>query len=256
MARRVSWTNNSSNYLGSYVYRGQPLDPQNLPEPVGQVGPVAQGETGEWIDDEELAAGDYEYAVQDFDDLGIGELSAVEVYSASEDFSTAQVGDYIGGGVYAGIDTIDATDYHIISGDADSEDYGLEWKTSRTTTTGTDSDTDGLANTQAMETAGLADHPAAGYCLAYTGGGHNDWHMPARNQLLLIHANLAIPGHAEFADNVSSSELTWTSTEASDSGAFTRRLADSDVDQYSTTEGTSAKDTELRRVRPIRRVPV
>lgn len=81
MARRVSWTNNSSGHSGTYVYRAPALDPQALPEPIAQVGPVAQGAAAEWLDGEELAAGDYEYAVQDFDGQGVGQASAIHAHS-------------------------------------------------------------------------------------------------------------------------------------------------------------------------------
>lgn len=182
-----------------------------------------------------------------FDAGDVHQLSFDAGQQAGEDYSTAQIGDEIGGGIYAGIDTIDSTDYHIIAGDAASEEYGPQWKTSRTTTAGTTSTTDGLANTLAMETAGLADHPAAAHCLAYAGGGHNDWHMPAHSQLTLMYNNLT--GHAEFADNVSSGDYTWSSTERSESYAWVRRLSDGHEPNY-------GKDYTTQRVRPCRRVPV
>lgn len=163
------------------------------------------------------------------------------------DYASAAIGDEIGGGIYAGIDTINGTDYHIISGDAASEELGLEWKTSRTATAGTGSETDGLANTLAMEAAGLAYHPAAAHCLAYAAGGHDDWHMPARSQVTLLYNNLA--GHAEFATNVSSGNYTWSSTETSTLYARIRRFSDG-------SEPLDNKDTTVHRVRPVRRVPV
>lgn len=254
MARRISWTNNSSGHSGTYVYRAPTLDPQDLPAPVATVDPVAQGATAEWVDSEELTAGDYDYAVQDFDGSGTGQVSAVSAYTAPDDYSTVVIGDEIGGGIYAGTDTIDGTDYHIVSGDAASEAYGLEWKTTRTDTVGTDSMTDGLANTQAMEVAGLADHPAAAHCLAYGGGGHSDWHMPARSQLTLIYTNLA--GHAEFADNLSSGNYTWASTQReknvsyADEVAYARRFSDGNE------TGGYYKDAVGALVRPVRRVAV
>src|SRR5690554_7565963 len=179
MARRVSWTNNSSGHLGTYVYRAPTLDPQNLPAPVATVDPVAQGETAEWID----AEAPYEcYAVQDFDGQDMGTLSA-EVCVA-DPWDNVQIGDEIGDGVYAGINTeSDNSQYHIVFALQEGElapSAESRWKTSNTTTPGTGSDTDGWANTMAMEAAGLADHPAALHCRNYTGGGYNDWYLPAR----------------------------------------------------------------------------
>lgn len=165
-----------------------------------------------------------------------------------EDYSNAQIGDEIGGGIYAGIDTIGGVDYHIVAALASGEAYGLQWKTSRTATAGTTSEEDGLANTEAMEAAGLVDHPAAAHCLAYDGGGHSDWHMPARNQNTLLHNNLA--GHHEFAENVSTNDFTWSSTESGSNGATARRIGSG------TEQNLFKDDTMERRTRPIRRIPV
>lgn len=169
--------------------------------------------------------------------------------SAENQPGLAAIGDAVGGGIYAGKDTIGGIEYHIIVGDAEAEAYGLEWKTSRTTTAGTDSDTDGLANTLAMEAAGIADHPAAEYCLNFASGGHDDWHMPARSQVTLIYNNLA--GHPEFADLVASGGYAylWTSSEYSINGAWTRDFSDG-------SESFDSKDNTARKVRPIRRIAV
>jgi hypothetical protein len=66
----------------------------------------------------------------------------------------------------------------------------LQWKTTDTTTVGTDSPFDGYANTAAMEAAGLANHPAANYCRGLTIGGFTDWYLPARYELDIAYENL------------------------------------------------------------------
>ncbi|MDI5890591.1 DUF1566 domain-containing protein [Halomonas rhizosphaerae] len=242
MARRVSWTNNSSGHSGTYVYRAPTLDPQNLPAPVATVDPVGQGETGEWIDD---FTGYECYAVQDFDGQGVGALSA-EV-CITDPWAGVQVGDEVEGGIYAGIDTIDGTDYHIIAGLESSEVQGLVWKPSYTDTPGAESMTDGLANTQDMEAAGLSSHPAAEHCVNYAGGGYNDWHLPAQSQLALMYNNLR--GHPEFATNVSSAEYTWTSTESSATSAIAYGL-------HNNVATALGKKTTTYFTRPVRRVAV
>lgn len=84
MARRVSWTNNSSGHSGTYVYRApSPMDTQNLPAPLATVGPVAQGATADWNDQEVVADGDYDYAVQDYDQSGVSALSSIATFTAS-----------------------------------------------------------------------------------------------------------------------------------------------------------------------------
>lgn len=63
------------------------------------------------------------------------------------------------------------------------------WKTSDTTTVGTDSISDGWANTQAMATAGLANHPAAQFCRGLSIGGFNDWYLPSKDELEILYRN-------------------------------------------------------------------
>lgn len=244
MAVRVSHTNNSSGHDGTYVYRStSPIDPQNLPAPIADEAPVALGETFEYIDSP--PDGTHYYRTQDHEGGQVSTVSAEVSIVIGDDYASAQVGDEIGGGIYAGTDTIGGVDYHIISGKAESEEYGLKWKTSFSITPGTGSATDGLANTLAMEAAGLAEHPAAAYCLAYEGGGFTDWHMPANSQLTLLYNNLA--GHPEFANNTSG--YTWSSTEDSASGAWAMSFSGGNLSLV-------AKDSTNRRLRPIRRVAV
>jgi hypothetical protein len=71
----------------------------------------------------------------------------------------------------------------------------LAWKTANTTTAGTTSDFDGAANTAAMVTAGIADHPAANFCKNLSIGGFTDWYLPARLELDIAYFNLK-PGTA------------------------------------------------------------
>jgi len=249
MALNITWTDTNESEDGYNVYiRDTPMTwPSDVPAPV-----VTNADTTSYAANVDTTVD--QYVIVTAVKGGI-EVAAEQVHfdpagsggGGTDDFSSAQIGDRIGGGIYAGIDTIGGTDYHIVSGDAASEAYGLEWKTSRTTTSGTGSDTDGLANTQAMEAAGIADHPAAQHCVNYTGGGHTDWHMPAHSQLTLMYGNLA--GHAEFADNVSSGDYTWASTEYSSTNAWGLRFSDGN-------ESTGGKDATILRVRPVRRVAV
>ena len=248
---RLTWTDTNTIEDGYNVYRSSaPMNTLTATQLanylIAELGPDV-----EQYDDETITSGEnYYYIVAARKDGVISPALqiAVQANVGEDDFTGVQIGDEIGGGIYAGIDTINGADYHIIAGKYDSEEYGLRWKTSRTSTPGTGSATDGLANTLAMEAAGLSDHPAAAHCLADTGGGRSGWHMPARSQLTLMYHNLA--GHAEFNANVSSGDYTWASTEDSSTSAWGRRFSDGLV-------GTSSfKDNTLRRVRPVRRVAV
>jgi hypothetical protein len=66
----------------------------------------------------------------------------------------------------------------------------LQWKTANTTTADTTSPFDGAANTAAMVTAGIADHPAAEFCVDLTIDGYSDWYLPARYELDIAYENL------------------------------------------------------------------
>jgi|SRR5690554_1145559 len=245
-----------------------PLDTNNLPAPVDEVGPsdsltdesaehgpdavshvVPWDETTEAYVRVVAVKGDAEVASTQWHYEPDGSGGDPGDPGPGDDFSNAQIGDLIGGGVYAGINTeSDNAQYHIVFALQEGElapGADSRWKTSRTTTPGTGSATDGWANTQAMVAAGINDHPAALYCVNYNGGGHNDWHLPARTELAL-EANLR--AHPEL--NLDRSVYRWASTENSSINAWARRF--SDGNEY---DG-SLKDTTNRRVRPVRRVAV
>jgi hypothetical protein len=71
----------------------------------------------------------------------------------------------------------------------------LAWKTAATTTAGGISEFDGKANTAAMVAAGIAAHPAAGFCVGLSVGGFADWYLPAPFELDIAYFNLK-PGTA------------------------------------------------------------
>jgi hypothetical protein len=66
----------------------------------------------------------------------------------------------------------------------------LAWKVDTTDTTGTTSIFDGVANTAAMVTAGIANHPAAEFCVGLSLGGFTDWYLPSRIELDIAYFNL------------------------------------------------------------------
>jgi hypothetical protein len=65
----------------------------------------------------------------------------------------------------------------------------LAWKTTQTTTANTTSTFDGAANTAAMVAAGIADHPAAQFCVNLSIGGHEDFYLPAQLELDIAYFN-------------------------------------------------------------------
>jgi hypothetical protein len=123
----------------------------------------------------------------------------------------AVIGEPWGGGYFAGYisHTADGNPTHALivaprATGATGSSYTLTtnpaWKTTNTATAGTTSLFDGAANTAAMVTAGIADHPAANFCVGLSIGGFTDWYLPARYELDIAYFNLK-PG--TVANNIS-----------------------------------------------------
>jgi hypothetical protein len=104
------------------------------------------------------------------------------------------IGEAYEGGYVAGYisHTADGSPTHIliVSPESTGETTSLSWKTSSTSTSGATSVFDGYANTQAMVAAGIADHPAANFCVGLSIGGYSDWYLPARLELEIAYFNL------------------------------------------------------------------
>lgn len=104
------------------------------------------------------------------------------------------VGEPFGGGFFAGYisHTANGSPTHSLvvaprATGAKGNSYpltpSLQWKTTNTATAGTASDFDGAANTAAMVTAGIANHPAAQFCVNLNIGGFTDWYLPSRYEM-------------------------------------------------------------------------
>jgi hypothetical protein len=122
------------------------------------------------------------------------------VITGSQPFP-AVIGEPFGGGYFAGYisHTADGNPTHALivapratgaTGTGYTLTTNLAWKTADTTTADTTSDFDGAANTAAMVTAGIADHPAANFCKNLSIGGFTDWYLPARYELDIAYFNL------------------------------------------------------------------
>jgi len=116
----------------------------------------------------------------------------------------AVIGELFGGGYFAGYisHTADGNPTHALivaprggvepgaTGGGYPLTTNLAWKTTSTTTADTTSPFDGAANTTAMVTAGIANHPAAEFCVNLSIGGYTDWYLPARYELDIAYFNL------------------------------------------------------------------
>jgi hypothetical protein len=118
----------------------------------------------------------------------------------------AVIGEPFGGGFFAGYisHTADGSPTHALivapsatgaTGTGYTLTTNLAWKTATTTTAGTTSAFDGAVNTAAMVTAGIADHPAAEFCVNLSIGGFTDWYLPSRFEFDIAYFNLK-PGTA------------------------------------------------------------
>jgi hypothetical protein len=122
------------------------------------------------------------------------------VITGSQPFP-AVIGEEFGGGYFAGYisHTADGNPTHALivapratgaTGTGYTLTTNLAWKTADTATAGTTSDFDGAANTAAMVTAGIADHPAANFCVGLSIGGFTDWYLPSRYEMDIAYFNL------------------------------------------------------------------
>ena len=120
---------------------------------------------------------------------------------SAKQYIPAVIGEPFGGGFFAGYisHTADGSPTHALivapratgaTGTGYTLTTMLQWKTAGTTTANTTSDFDGAANTAAMVTAGIANHPAAEFCVNLNIGGFTDWYLPARWELDIAYFNL------------------------------------------------------------------
>jgi len=122
------------------------------------------------------------------------------VITGSQPFP-AVIGEEFGGGYFAGYisHTADGNPTHALivapratgaTGGSYTLTTDLAWKTTDTATSGTNSAFDGVANTAAIVTAGIADHPAASFCVNLNIGGFTDWYLPSSLELDIAYFNL------------------------------------------------------------------
>jgi hypothetical protein len=134
--------------------------------------------------------------------LGINEaIDLVLVGGAADNgFIEPEIGDAYAGGYFAGYisHTADGVATHRLivapavtgaTGTGYASTTGLQYKTSRTATDGTDSSFDGVANTDAIVAANIENHPAAKFCAELIINGFSDWYLPAKDELDIAYEN-------------------------------------------------------------------
>ena len=93
------------------------------------------------------------------------------------------------GGFFAGEFVLDGERYAlVVASKSEGEKLDIQYKKkSLETADGTDSDDDGLANSECINNA---NHPAAQFCRSLKIGGFDDWYLPSRDELMRIWMSL------------------------------------------------------------------
>ena len=141
-------------------------------------------------------------------------------------------GMYVSGGIYLGI----FSTYHLLVSTYNYETT-KQWKITNTSSSGTTSVDDGLANTNAMNDT---THPAAYYCATTMDGigGVSDWYLPAKNELNMIYDSGGVVGGRIRS-------TYWSSSENNSTNSWHQNFSDG------TQNNNNKNNTNY--VRPVRR---
>ena len=130
----------------------------------------------------------YTMEVQYIGGFGTSVFSDKLTFTTAQSFVPDEPGAPFGGGYYAGRIMVGGVEYAlVVAPKTQGGEANLQWKTTQTTTSGTDSRNDGWANTQAMIQAGSAIHPAAAFCRGLNINGYDDWYLPSWDELELLY---------------------------------------------------------------------
>jgi uncharacterized delta-60 repeat protein len=158
------------------------------------------------------------------------------------------LGQSYGGGIYMGTVAAAGTCYYLIVAPNATGCAQCQWKTTATATAGTDSDTDGYANTYGpMDNS---DHPAGNWCATRTINGFSDWYLPAIEELETFYDNGATGADESVigSGEAFAHSFYWSSTESNASYVCTLSF---------TNGGRAGRGkTCCCRVRAVRREPI
>lgn len=95
------------------------------------------------------------------------------------------IGSPLGDGFYGGDIVLDGVRYAlVVAPKATGEKMDLQYKKTKLgTADGSDTEDDGFYNSCLNDNA---NHPAAQFCRSLRIGGHDDWYLPSRDELMII----------------------------------------------------------------------
>ena len=160
------------------------------------------------------------------------------------------IGAALAGGFCLGHVFVDAAPYAlIVAPKAGGEHEPTVWNESRTKVKGALGYFDGMANTRAMAEAGS---DVAKWALEQRIDGFDDWHIPSRQDLLVMRGNLEAAG-AAFADNGREAferDWYWSSTQYAANDAYAW------FQSFGWGGQNDARKSNEYRVRLVRRLPI
>ena len=137
------------------------------------------------------------------------------IYPCTETVDPPEIGETCtDGSVYAGLSPDGNEPMYTTPADAPSATWG-----SSGTTRGTTSVTAGETNTTTLAGFGASAHPAAHYCDSLSAHGSDDWYLPAKDELAVLHAN-------NVAIGAFGTGFYWSSSEYAINFAWYQRFSD------------------------------
>ena len=137
----------------------------------------------------------------------------------------------------------------VVAPKTEGENDETQWNESRDDVAGANSYFDGLANTEAMVAAGSE---LAKWARGLRIGGYDDWHLPSRQDLLVIKGNEDAAGKAfqKGGAEAFEREWYWSSTQNASAPAYAWCQSFHYGNQFNDWKGS------ISRARAVRRVPI
>lgn len=251
----LTWDDNNATETGHKVYRSQtPMNVASLQAPIATLGADVES----YVDANVVEGQTYYYRVAAVRTNSVDAVSAEISVQAVRGPLVAPsglvlelvvpptvIGQASHGGYYIGDITVadggaDDGTYAVIMGGLASQ-ATLAWKNPRSTTVGANSNTNGFANSLAMQAADPAIHFAGMYCLNYLSENYDDWYLPAKDELQLAWTN-----RVNLAELAMEAQWYWSSTDYSSDAAWRQIFNDGG--------SSSGTKSSTYRVRPTRRI--